>query len=455
MRTSVKNMESDKMRVTMIKPPIPYHLNPKEQQPLGILYVASFIRKNGYDVKIADLGAEKKHFVDKIPEADVYGITSTFLDLKSSERVAQEIKKKRKDSKIVLGGFGPTASPEYVNPDVFDSIVRGEGELAFLECLKDIENKNLKREYSQPLIENLDTLPFPARNLLDVQGGRIFNFGKQLAEGESVTLTTSRGCPFDCYFCANNEMWNNKVRYRTPENVVSEMEEIVGEFKVREIKFQDDNWTLKRDRTLELCEEIKELNNKLPKRIFWRAYTRTDLVDNKILKAMKDAGCIEIDYGIESGDQDILDIMNKKTTVEQNIEAIILAKETNLDVRGFMMVGLPGTTKYTIKRERDFLEKAKPHAINIAVFTPYPGSEMWKNPKKFGIKILYKPENYKQIDIFDKYNMHLYSNDPKRTIDSVISIDNLKQEELERIKRDIINHAKRKGIIHKVRGRLI
>lgn len=438
------------MKVVFIKPPIPYHLNPKEQQPLGLLCIASSVRSKGYDVGLVDLGDKKiEESINFVPKADVYAFTSTFLDLFICHKLAKLLKKKYPDSKLIIGGTGPTATPEYIDPKVFDSMIIREGELSMLDCLNDIKgNKKLKTSYARPLMseEELNKLPFPARDLLDCQGGPIFNFGKEYIEGESTGIEASRGCPFDCAFCASKNIWQRKIRFRSIENIVAEMKEVIEKLNIRKFKFQDDTFTLVEDRVINLCKEIEKLHKK--HKIAWRCYGRVDLVTERMLKALKKAGCREIDFGIESGDQDILDLMNKKTIIERGIEAINLVRKSGLDSRAFMMVGLPGTTQKTADRDIDFIKKAKPDAINLAIYTPYPGSDIWDNPRKYDVEIIDKPKDYTELYKLNKYNMHLFSNDPNRTTKSFIKIKGLSSRELEKIKQKVIDYVISNKLLH-------
>ncbi len=442
-----------KLSIILIKPPNDYNLNPKEQQGLGILYIASILKAKGHNVKLLDLCDKTiSASIKLIPKADLYGFTACFLDLYNSHRLAKLIKTKYPLSKIIIGGFGPTASSECINPKIFDSMILGEGELAVQDLVNDaINNKKLKKYYCRELMpeKELDSLPFPAKDLLDYQGGKIFNFGKDYSSGQSTGIMTSRGCPYNCSFCASESIWNRKVRFRNINNIIKEIEEIIKKYKIYTFKIQDDTFVLNENRTLNFCKKIKKLNKKYRNRIVWRCYGgRVNLITEKMLIAMKNSGCKEIDFGIETGDQRILDLMRKQTNIEQAIKAIRLAKKVGLDTRAFMMVGLPGTTKETANKDITFLKKAKPDAVNLAIFTPYPGSDIYNNPSKYNIKILIKPKNYTELYKFNKYNMHLYSKDPNKNQKSIIKINNLSSSELEQIKSKVINYVKQHKLLH-------
>ena len=430
---------SKKPKVVLIKPPIPYHIMPSEQQPLGIAYIAAQTIKNGYSVYLADLGEQfvNRKIINEIPEGDIYGITSTFLDLKTSSFVASLLRERDPHSKIVIGGPGPTSTPEQIDVDLFDAFVSGEGEMAFLNLLKDYQEcGEIQPRYSAKLIEDLDQIPFPARDLFKVKGGRIFSFGAYFGNDKSTGLITSRGCPYDCAHCATNATWKRKVRFRSVENILGEIEECVYKFEIRQFRIQDDNFTLEKQRLEKICKRI--LDRRL--KIYWRCSTAASLVDLQLLKLMKKAGCVEISYGAETGDPDILSLLNRTHSSDVIIDSTKKAHQAGIKVRLFFMVGLPGTTKKTAERDIEFLKKSKPDALNLAIYTPYPGSAIWKNPEKYGVQI--------ESHDFDQYNMHLFSAE-NRTIESVISLDSIDKKDLEYSKKAVIEYANNKGIIHK------
>ncbi|MCF8336587.1 MAG: B12-binding domain-containing radical SAM protein [Bacteroidales bacterium] len=425
--------------IVLIKPPIPYHMAPSEQQPLGIAYIASQTRKKGYQVSLADLGELElnDNSIEKIPYGDIYGLTASFLDLKASHYIATQLRKRNPQSKIIIGGPGPTSLPELIDFNIFNSMILGEGENAFIDLIEDFQDSGImKSQYSASFIHNLDNIPFPARDLFRVKGGRIFSFGAYYGSDRSTGLITSRGCPYDCAYCSTNAMWERKVRFRSAENVVDEIDECINKHNIRQFRVQDDNFTLKKERVEKICNEI--LNRKL--NIYWRCSTASSLVDKELLKLMNRAGCMEISYGAESGDPDVLRLMNRKQDPETIAQSIEKAHQAGIKVRLFFMVGLPGTSQKTAERDIEFLKKAKPDALNLAVYTPYPGSDIWNNPGKYGVTI-----NTKN---FDYYNMHLFSGE-NRSIDSVISSNTIDKKTLEIQKKTVIDFADKKGIIHK------
>jgi len=188
-------------------------------------------------------------------------------------------------------------------------------------------------------------------------------------------------------------MWGRKVRFRSPDNVIKELEEIIGNYGVKYFRFQDDTMVLRKKRLLELCEKIEDLG------IYWRANTRVGHSDLDMLIAMKKAGCDEVSYGIESLDQNALNINNKGINLDQIYNALENTKKAGLNSRLFFIIGLPGESKGFSKRLETFLDKTNPEAVDISTMVPYPGSSMFYHPEKLGIKL-------KELE-FEKYHMTL------------------------------------------------
>jgi len=243
-----------------------------------------------------------------------------------------------------------------------------------------ITNNN-KRFYNEAYIEDLDSIPFPARHLLPIDAAfskNAFSSGDQEYAG---TLITSRGCPNSCSFCASETMWGRKVRFQTPENVENEIKQIIKDYGVHNFRFQDDTMVLKRKRLEELCSRIKPLG------IRWRATTRVDHSDKEMLELMADSGCEELGYGIESLSQAVLDKNAKGIKLEDIPRALRNTREAGLKSRLFFIIGLPGEEKGYSQRLEEFLEKESPDGVDISTMVLYPGTDLFNNPEKYGLKI--------------------------------------------------------------------
>lgn len=368
--------------ICFVNPPHPYLKQPRAQLPLGMLYVAASAMKNGYTVSYHDLSEEKEWKQASVPEADVYGITATVLDISTVNEVAGWLKARDKYAKVVVGGPA-SLSQEYIDKKVVDSVVEREGEVVFLQLLNDYPR--LRNRYRGRRIQDLDALPFPARDLVQGQlGGDVFASGKRHYDGGSTVISTSRGCPFDCTFCASPGIWGRKIVYRSPSSVASEVHDVIGRYGVRQFRFSDDNLTCSRDNLTAMCRYFRSMD------IAWRASIRVRPNDVEMFRMMRSGGCTEVCFGVESGDQDVLHALKKKTTVAENRTAIKNAKRAGLDVRILFMIGTPGETKATVGRNIEFLESVQDDYDTIAItnFTPLPGTEVAKEPEKCGCVIL-------------------------------------------------------------------
>lgn len=393
------------LRFCLINPPHPYLVNPNAQAPLGLLYVASWIRELGYDVLYENYSCVSDIEHLEIPEADIYGITGTFMDVDSSNRLAKRIKQLYRKVAVVVGG-PISLSHESLDFDYINSVVMREGEYAIPKIVQDLRDRcKLQKFYHGDRIEDLDSLPFPARDLVEGPlGGSIFAQGKNYYGTESTVLSTSRGCPSNCTFCASPKLWGRMVVHRSGRNVVKEVEHVINDFGVRQFRFSDDNLTADRTRLNDLCEAFGGL------RIAWRASIRVKPCSVEMFRMMKLAGCQEVCFGIESGDDEVLRTLQKRTTVEENKIAIRNAKSADLDVRVLMMAGCPGETKRTLQRNIDFLDSIKGQydAIALTNFTPLPGTQVALNPAKHGCEILDQKES-KSVCFFDSDGEHKWT----------------------------------------------
>ena len=372
------------MKICLIIPPSPFLGDEKRNTPLGILYIASWLEKHGHEIFMVDLrGTNPLSWSREIPNVSLYGITATTPEYPYAIQIANDIKICiNKHAIIILGGVHGTAEPNNIDP-IFDKVIRGEGELSILELIYDLKNGKKKRFYSCPSqvdrINDLDSLPFPARHLLPKES--IVSYTSTIKGEASTTIIGSRGCPYNCAFCASKVMWNRKVKYRSPDNIIAEIKEVIMDYEVTHFRFQDDTIIASKKWITELCEKMKPLG------ITWRGTTRVDHSQKDILQLMKEAGCYEIAYGIETLDDKVLKMNNKQITNEEIHEAIINAKSVGLKTRLFFMIGLPGQDVNIADDIISFIEECQPEAVNLSTFVPLPGSDIYNNPEKYGIKI--------------------------------------------------------------------
>lgn len=385
--------------------------------PLGLAYMAAVLENNGYkDVEIVDmkvLNLKFDYIEEKIKKTqpDIVAITAATGQVSSMSRIIKIVRSVKPDAIIVIGGPHPSALPERALKEVdADICVVGEGEYTFLELVKALKGKgashNLKRnlknvagicfkdEYGKtiitkrrPLITNLDELPLPARHLLPPLSAYI-----SPAVGESklhTSVMTSRGCPFRCAFC-DKSIFGRTFRGRSAKNVVDEIEILIKKYGMEEIRVFDDLFTFDKKRAAEICREIirRRLN------VSWCCDSRVDAVAPELLKLMKLAGCRQIDFGIESGSQKILDLMNKGTKLKQIRTAIRWTKDTGIKVKGYFILGLPGDTKKTINETIDFAKSLDLDYAAFFLYSPYPGTPLYEKLNRYGKIIASKWDEY-------------------------------------------------------------
>lgn len=409
-------------------------MGPRHTTPhIGLAYVAAYLREKGYKVSIIDSPIEKLKLQDieerirKI-KPDFIGMTATSMQINEAHLLAKFIKEEiDRNMPIIIGGYHATALPKETldYSKYFDYVVYGEGEITTFELLESIEeNKSLKnisgiayRKGSKLMvnkprsrISNLDSLPFPALDLFPLgKYNPCASLNKKILE---VPISSSRGCPYQCIFCSRP--MGKKVVMRSVDNVIEEIKRDVFELGAEQLLFTDETFTLDRKRVYELCNRMIEegLNEKMK----WCCETRVDSVDKKLLEKMKEAGCIYLCYGIESGNDYILKKIKKNTTTEQAKKAIALAKESGIRVLTTCILGHPYETADTIEQTINFILETDPDFAVFSLLTPFPGSEMSKMAEH------------------DKGNLRLISKDWTkygRQIGGAIELKNLSRKELE------------------------
>ena len=375
-------------RVYFIKLKGPWRVDPFADPPLGLLSIMASAKNLSFKGKSLDLKFLDLINEPDIPKADIYGISACTLDYSELLNVTKQIKQKY-NSLVIVGGPHFDAIPasqwgKEINNLPIDIICRGEGEDTFPKALKYLENGREKEVISQePPFLKLDSLPFPAMEFLNrelyFKPGRAFGKGV-FSKGNSTVMMTSRGCPYNCSFCASPILHHRKVRYRSVENVKKELDILKKGYNVTEIRFQDDCFSIN-PRFKELSDMLSESN------IRYRCSMRTNNVSDEILNMLWNSGCREIGFGIESAEPAVLEISSKATTVEQNMGTLKRSKAKGFKTRVFVMTGLPGETKYSAQKMIDFLEEAKPDVVTLNSFMPFPGCDIYNNPEKYGVKI--------------------------------------------------------------------
>lgn len=366
--------------------------------PIGLAYLAAVLKKNGHEVTVIDcMASEMGHKQLKAKLAsfkpDVVGITSMTPTIQSTLMSARAAKEVCPYATVTLGGPHATFMDRQIleQEAAVDVVVRGEGEQTLLEMTQNVaDSKSLSKvdgitfrnsdqiiqTPNRPFIQNLDELPYPAYDCFQLDRYRLF--GKLF-----LPIITSRGCPFQCSFCTTSRIMGKEYRARSPKNIIDELEFLKNTYGADAFTFYDDTLTLDKNRIFKICEGIKARKIDLP----WDCQTRVDQVSREILTEMRETKCQQVFFGVESGCQEILDAVKKRTTVEQNAKAIKLAKEAGLFVAISIMIGYPGETRDMLKQTLDFVRKTDPDDVYLCVATPYPGTELRRLVEKMGLKM--------------------------------------------------------------------
>jgi anaerobic magnesium-protoporphyrin IX monomethyl ester cyclase len=355
--------------------------------PLGVSYVAASLQKAGYPVQLIDCTfLDKKEALRRAMEAkvDVVGIYGMVSMLDECVWFAQQIRSRCRW--LVAGGPLPTCDPELFLKD-FDVVVQGEGEQTMLELLRalevgsDLDSIPGIAYRSQPqgkvittperaFTRELDQLPFPARSLLPNES--YIRYGKKKYGFSITTVMSTRGCPYRCEFCSN-VVFGGSYRERSVDNVVDEIEEALA-LGYERISFADDVFTMKKERVIKVCREIERRGLHFA----WECLGRVDALDYATALEMKTAGCTRIFFGIESGSEEILKLMNKKITTEQARQAVLAAHQAGLQVGAFFILCYPGDTDATVLKTLRYAGSLPLDYIGLSMPYPLPGTELYK-----------------------------------------------------------------------------
>jgi radical SAM superfamily enzyme YgiQ (UPF0313 family) len=396
-----------KPHVTLVNPPYPSgsHRHPPFT-PLGIGYLAAVLEKNQYEVDVIDCQVLKLSFEEFRSELgkrqpNIVGITSTTLTYKSGLQIAKIAKEVCPNCLTIMGGSHVTFWDDNALQECseLDVIVRKEGENTLLELVQKVEagksyhdvtgttcrkDGKIVRNPDRPYIEDLDSLPFPAHHLWPIESLR--KYGKVI-----YPLTTSRGCVYWCDFCTAVRMFGRKYRMRSPKNVVDELEFLHNTYQADQFTFYDDAFTVDQHRAEELCAEIRKRKLKIK----WDCETRVDMVTKELLLKMRQAGCIAVWFGVESGSQRVIDAMSKGISIAQTMRAVKWAKEVGLMTVTSAILGFPGETKESAWETIKLVEKMDPDDVGYYIATPYPGTPMYD---------LVKEKGWLKTNDFDKYD---------------------------------------------------
>jgi len=380
------------MKILLIYPKnVDTYYRDEPYPPLGLLYLAAYARDMGYsDIKILDCvvdGISQDSLYNEIAMSDIIGVggfTSQFKHAIEISRICKELNKPS-----VCGGVHVSSDPAgCLKASEFDIAVKGEGEVTFYELLKLYSNKDrcdlkgidgllyksnggVVENKNRAAIENLDSLSYPARDLLDMGKYKIRD---EFYSSFFTIIQSTRGCPFECTFCNSPKMWHRKMRARSAQHLVSEMSELYHRYGFRCVHISDDGFTYRRDVVKETCSLIIEKGLDIE----WACVSRPELVDAELLQLMRKSGCIRISIGVESADLKIIEQAKKRYSLKKIAESAELIKKSGILLHCYMMIGLPGETLRTYWKSIAFMRKIKPDRVGWAVVVPYPGTELFE-----------------------------------------------------------------------------
>lgn len=389
----------EKKKLLLVSPPTGYFKSMKVL-PESLCLLAASVLKNlkNFEVKILDAQTRDytlEQTTNKILEysPDYLGFGVTILSIDSAGKIARKVKKST-NTKVIVGGPQVTLLPEESMGaySAFDFGVIGEGEETLVNLLNSLEkkqsiksvkgiiyreNKRIVKTPPARLIENLDELPMPAWHLL----GDLALYSKSISRSwrfPAFSFLSSRGCPGLCIFCP--KLYGRRIRAYSVERLIKVVDHLQKKYNIKHLDFYDDNFVVFRDRLKKFCSHI--IKNKTD--LTWTCLSRVNYMDKETVQLMKRAGCKKIEFGIESGNQEILDFEKKGITLEQVRNAVTLAHNSGIETAGFFIIGHPLETKKTIRETINFAKSLPLDDCFFSYMVPYPGTELYNLAAKYG-----------------------------------------------------------------------
>lgn len=398
---------------------------------LGVLYLASMLEKLNHDVELIDMdidNLDSGKLLDHIDRTgpQLVGFSCITPTANLGFGLAREVKERFPNIHTIMGGIHPTIDPDNsIAQPGLDFISIGESEHTICELVdvlgRDgegieqvkgiyyIKNGKVHKNAPREMEHNLDSFPFPAFHLIKDL--------KRYSPPDAQTLPvapmmTSRGCPGKCTYCCTKQIFGNRFRARSVQNILEEIDYLVNQFGIRELHFMDDNIATNRKRILELCKNLKERN--YPIRYELSNGIRADMVDREILQSFRDIGMVNIGLGVESGNEEILKVIKKGIDKDQVRKVMKIARELGFETWAFFIVGLYKENEQTIQDTIDFAIELDPDFAKFLVLKPFPGSEIFKQLQSDGL-----------IDCYDYSRYGLYT-DPVHHLHELSALEILK-----------------------------
>lgn len=374
--------------------------------PVGLAYIAKVLEDDGNKIEVIDVYAEQIYYKDlfeklKNKKFDVIGISALVTHYKYLKWITKKIKKINPECRIVVGNGIASACDKTIleNINEVDVCVRGEGEETMrelihknfhdLENIKGItfrQNNKITKNQNRDLIQNIDALGMPPFHLFKMElylkakfyETGMINLREQMEDKniKTFSMITARGCPYNCNFCGKIIP---SCRLRSIEKIVEEIKHLQKNYNVQGIHFMDELFFVNKERTKQICQELKKLN------ILWDCQGRVNLVNEELMHIMKNSGCLAIGFGVESGDAQILKNMNKQTTPEQIKEAILGARRAGLAVKNQLIFGYPGENKKTIENTVKLMKEIGDPGRRFSYIVPIPGTKLYQEGVEKGL----------------------------------------------------------------------
>ncbi len=386
-------------RILLLRPNSDVYCSPV---PLGLMYLSSYLKKNGFcDIKMLDGRAENLKGTTKYVEMiqafnpDIIGISAMHHEAQASKHLAGLIKNTKKNCVVVIGGAYPSSDYEScLKCRDIDFAVIGEGEETFVELVKCIEEgktvENVKGvayrkggttifNGNRTPIEDLDTIPYPDYSLVDMN---LYFYGSRPSitnpiywKKKAVNIMTSRGCPFQCTYC--HKIFGKHIRYRSIDNVMGEISFLHRKYKIEEVEFLDDCFNLNLKRAKKLLDALIE--SKMELKISFPNGLRVDNIDKELIEKLKGANTYKVSFGIETASPRLQVKIRKNINLEKAKRTINMVAESGIHTTGFFMLGLPSETEQEMKMTINYALNSSLHSVSFLILTPFPGTEIWEH----------------------------------------------------------------------------
>lgn len=362
------------MKIVFVQPNVGFKGHTWEA--LGIGYLVSYLKQHFHGSLEIEFYSgfydTDEQIINACRNADIIGFSCTSPQFKHGLTLARRVKNNQ--NCIVFGGVHPSALPNSVLKETcVDAVVTGEGEKAVLQLTQDVAaGKNIsKKIYAADYVQVLDELPFPDRSIIKNERNieQAFRDG-----GERITsVLSSRGCPFKCTFCSSHVLWERHTRYRSPANIIAEVETLVKDWNIQFLKFSDDTFTASKKIVQEFCRLKLEKGIKIQ----YGANAHINTIDAELLENLADSGCRELWYGVESGSPRILKQMHKATDIRRIKEIFKLTHDFGIKTRAYFLLGMPDETLEDIQMTEKLCDEIQPDYVGFTLLAPFPSNEYY------------------------------------------------------------------------------